>query len=149
MLFYIINLFIVGFAFAGPNNLEKDAQNKVLQSQKVMWSCHILRQKNADKIIKELELTSKTIPVFLVPKGDNFRPVVKFKIKFPREIGQVFVGKSTPLMASDLKDEQFFYAYLNSRINTVELTAKYKSGEQVKEILYLFAPEAREYQMLE
>lgn len=125
----------------------RDSKQPPLLSQKALWFCHILRQKGDSPTIAGLTFKSLKIPVFLIPKDSSVRPLVKLKMQYDRDDWELFIGESQPLK-SETPGSLVTYAFLNSRISTIKLTAKNKNGEKQEETVYLFAPEAREYKMV-
>lgn len=125
---------------------EKIEEEKVLRkSQRAMWIAHILRQKKDAHKISDLNFEFKKVPVFLIPKAESFRPLVKLNLTFEKEDWELFNNDGTVVKKSEDGKERVIYAYLNSRISTVPLTAKGPDGEEEAETIYLFAPEAREF----
>ncbi len=121
-------------------------ERRIKRSQRAMWIAHVLREKNKSKRIKELDIELLKVPVFLVPRAESFRPLVKLKFKFKKEGWGLVDAEGSPLRkVKDKNDEYLIYAYLNSRVSTVELTALGPDKAELKETVYLFAPEAREF----
>ncbi len=121
-------------------------ENEMRSSQRAMWIAHVLRQKKESKRIDDLKLDFLKIPVFLIPKAESFRPLVKLNIKYKRSGWSLFDSSGEALKKSNNSDDYVLYAYLNSRISTVELKAQGPSKDDLQsEKIYLFAPEAREF----
>ncbi|MCB0422259.1 MAG: hypothetical protein KDD61_14775 [Bdellovibrionales bacterium] len=131
--------------WAESNALDPKLQKKVLASQQAIWVAHILRQKPQDKKIVELDFKSIQIPVFLLPHGESFRPLVKLLPVYKKPGWKLYVGKNVPVKESGDTGEYYVYAYLNSRISEIDFFAKNESGDIIKEKVYIFAPEARQF----
>ena len=127
-----------------PKKLTKE-EKQIKKSQKAMWIAHILRQKKSENIISELSLVQDKVPVFLVAQNETFRPLVKLNFSLRDKEWKLFDSNRLPLRYNEATKRYSLYAYLNSRVNTVDLVAENSQGEKKKETLYLFAPEAREF----
>ena len=127
---------------------EKNEQNQIRQTQKALWLAHILRRKQKNNTIDGLKIKTKMIPVFLIPKGNSFRPLVKIKMIFHKPKWKLFVAKNVPAKKTGIEGEYFIYAYLNSRISQVNLYAQDEDGNVQKETMFIFAPEAQEFKMV-
>ncbi len=132
-----------------PNNSKQitPEDREVYKSKQALWIAHILRDKTSSSSIEDLILETDKVPVYLVPQGENFRPMVKLKLKYNKPGWKIFLSDKEPVRKSDVEGEYVVYAYLRSRISTLYLTAVGPKNERVGETLYLFAPEAREYKM--
>jgi len=136
----------VSFAKERPKKLTKE-EKQIKKSQKAMWIAHILREKKDEKIIKELTLVQDKVPVFLVAQNEKFRPLVKLNFSLKKSEARnlkLLDANRLPVRYNEKTQKYSLYAYLNSRLNTVQLTAVDTSGNKKTETLYLFAPEARE-----
>lgn len=121
---------------------------KLLKSQKLLWVAHVLRDKTAAQKIEGLEVVADQIPVYLVPQNENFRPLVKLKLKFNKPGWVLFLNEKDPVRKENDQGEHLVYAYLRSRISTMVITAIGPERQKVSETFYFFAPEAREYKMV-
>lgn len=121
-------------------------EKEMRSSQRAMWIAHVLRQKKESQRIPELSLEFLKIPVFLIPKADSFRPLVQLKLNFKKKGWKLLDSSGQPIRKAKGANEYILYAYLNSRISTVDLIAKGpEKGQEQLEKIYLFAPEAREF----
>ncbi|MCB9025286.1 MAG: hypothetical protein H6625_03140 [Bdellovibrionaceae bacterium] len=136
-------------AFSAQVKMDENFKQKVIKTQQAIWLCHILREKKQESRISNMEFKLTKIPVFMVPKEDAIRPLVKLQIKFEKPGWELFVDDKIPVKKTDDPNIFLVYAYLNSRISEVTFKAKNKDDGSVEsEIVYLFAPEAREYKMV-
>lgn len=118
---------------------------KVEESRRALWLAHVLREREPQKQIEELGVKGDKLPVFLVPSQPTFKPLVKLEFVYPKVGWTLFDAEGQPLPSSGVENEYLLYAYLRSRISTVELKAVGPNEKEQKEIVYLFAPEAREF----
>jgi hypothetical protein len=129
-----------------PKELSKE-EKQLMKAQRALWLAHVLRDRTGQNIIKDLKISKDKIPVFLIPQDDSFRPLVKLEVEFNRPGWNLFIGDKLPMRRQ--KDGSYvLYAYLRSRLNAVEIRAQNEQGAQEREILYLFAPEAREFKLV-
>ncbi len=128
--------------------VQRQEQDQIVQAQKAMWFAHILRQRESGSTVTGLVFPSNQIVVYLLPKGDAFRPLVRLDVRYNRPDWRLVVGDGVPLRAGDGPNELYLYAYLNSRISEVSFEARGPQGQIEREVVYLFAPEAREYRMV-
>lgn len=128
-----------------PKKLTKD-ETAILKSQKAIWIAHVLREKKEDKVLSGLEVVQEKVPVFLVPKGDEFRPLVKLTFKYNGGQEVKLQDATRQLLRFNPATGTYtLYAYLSSHVNSVRITAVPERGERKSETLYIFAPEAREF----
>ncbi len=142
------SVFLKGLeAHASANKkVETPKQEEVtIPSRRALWLAYILRDKPEETRIPDLEVVGEKTPVYLVPQGNSFRPLVKLTFKYAKEKGDLFINKKEPIRELNANGEYVVYAYLQSRISTLTLTARPKGGNAKTETFYLFAPEAREY----
>lgn len=131
---------------ATDKKLETLQQEEItIPSRRALWLAYILRDKPEETRIPDLEVVGEKTPVYLVPQGNSFRPLVKLTFKYAKEKGALFINKKEPIRELNSNGEYVVYAYLQSRISTLTLTAKQQDGSTKTETFYLFAPEAREY----
>lgn len=111
------------------------------------WVAHLLRRTPENLKLKSLEFISTKIPVLLIARPGNLRPLVEIRGKFVRP-GWTLHAQNSPVgQAAGVADFKFF-AFLNGRINEVVLNAKGPNGEIEEERIYLFAPEAQEFTLV-
>lgn len=111
------------------------------------WKAHILRQTEVPTI-EGLTFLSKEVVVRLIPHGAELRPLVEIKGRFDRSDAKLQVGGQDPVWSRTDPKDFSVYAYLNSQISEVAFQIKSTSGEPQTEIVYLFAPEAQEFQVV-
>ncbi len=129
-----------------PKEISKE-EKQLMRAQRALWLAHILRDRSGKNIISDLKISKERIPVFLIPQNDSFRPLVKLEVEFNRPGWQLFIGDKLP-MRKQADGSFVLYAYLRSRLNAVEIRARNEQGAEEREILYLFAPEAREFKLV-
>ncbi len=127
---------------------ETQEEDGVVEAQRAVWLAYVLRQRSEDVRIEGMEIKVLELPVFLVPQGESFRPLVKMRVEFRRPDWELFVGGRTPVNEDDNPNVYAVYAYLNSRISEVEIQARGPGGQLEKEKVYIFAPEAREFKVV-
>ncbi len=115
--------------------------------RKTSWIAHLLRRTPDNLKLKTLEFGETQIPVLLIARPGNLRPLVEVKGKFGRPGWTLFAQNSPVAQAAGSTDFKF-YAFLNGRINEVVLNAKGPNGELEEERVYLFAPEAQEFTLV-
>lgn len=116
-------------------------------TRKTSWIAHLLRRTPLNLRLKTLEFSDTQIPVLLIARPGNLRPLVEVKGVFSRS-GWTLFAQNSPVSQSAGKNEFKFYAFLNGRISEVILTAKGPQGEVEEERVYLFAPEAQEFTLV-
>lgn len=125
------------------------AQSKTLKSNsttKVAWVAHIMRQ--SESRIPELNFFSTTVPVVLVPNENELRPLVEFRYKYEKEGWTIKVQNAPGKLSGPEANVYSLFAFLNSQISEVHFSAIGPGGERQTEIVYLFAPEAQEFQVV-
>jgi hypothetical protein len=141
-----LKLILVFFIFAAED--KKDNINKSqLDKQKVSWVAHVLRQKD-QKTINEVEITETRLPVILVPEKGDLRPLVELKLKLNTDNISLFTPGKRKVKRS--KDGQYFviHAFLNSQVSELTLISEDRDGNTQEEIIYIFAPEAQEFEVI-
>ncbi len=127
---------------------KKTVEPEALKTKQALWVAHILRDKQAPSRLPELKLSQVQLPVYLVPQGESFRPMVKMKLDYNKPGWQLFLSDKEPVRRLDAEGTHVVYAYLRSRISTLFLTSVGPENEVQTETFYLFAPEAREFKMV-
>lgn len=112
-------------------------------SKRAAWFAHPLRIKYQDRI-DGLYIDSEKLPVFLVPTDKNIRPMVQLKLRYDREGWQLFDGEKQSLKKTSVENEYLLYAFLNSKLSTVQFYALGPNEELEEEKLYVYSPEAKE-----
>ncbi len=126
-----------------PKKLNKE-EKEIAKAEKAMWVAHLLRDRKSEFKIKDLDVRQDKVPVLLVPRGNDFRPLVKLNFKYPKEGWELFDVDGNKLRKVG-ESEYLLYAYLRSRISTIDLYSIGPKREKQHETFYVFAPEARAY----
>ena len=131
-----------------PSSASTDDKNDTAQAaQRTLWSAYILRRKTGEAVIEGLRVPARKIPVVLVSKEGRLRPVIEIKGIYDRKGWKLFV-QNYPLRTSDDVNDFKTFAYLNAKINQVALTAKGPNGEVENETIYVYAPDAQEFEVV-
>lgn len=83
----------------------------------------------------------------LVARESKLRPLVEISLSFKRP-GWTIESQGARLLPSSDPTEYRIPAYLNGRINQISLVAKGPKGESESETLYLYAPDAQEFEVV-
>lgn len=134
----------LAFAQSTPATSTGDTQEPV---RKTSWIAHLLRRTPDNLKLKTLEFSETQIPVLLIARPGNLRPLVEVKGKFGRP-GWTLYAQNSPVAQASGSNDFKFYAFLNGRINEVVLNTKGPNGELEEERVYLFAPEAQEFTLV-
>lgn len=116
-------------------------------AQKVTWVANILRQTETPQL-QGLNFFSKSAPVVLIANENELRPLVEFKYKFERPGWKIQVQGQDGKLSGDDPTVFSVFAFLNSQISEITFTAVGPKGEKESEVVYLFAPEAQEFQVV-
>ena len=117
----------------------------VKDSKRAAWYAYALRVKPEDRI-DGLNLKFVKLPVFLVPTEQSFRPLIQMRLLYERPGWMLFDGESFALeKINNSQDEHLVYAFLNSRLSTVQIYAMGPEENLEKEKIYVFSPEAKEF----
>lgn len=120
---------------------------KPIPIKKMSWVAHVLRQNDGTQI-PELEVIQKILPVVLVPHKTDLRPLVEVKVKFDKKNWELFTPDGKPAKKGSNENEFVVFAFLNSQISELAFTIKGPDGENQTEVIYLFAPEVQEFQVV-
>ncbi|CAN5679244.1 hypothetical protein BH10BDE1_BH10BDE1_17290 [soil metagenome] len=116
-------------------------------TRKTTWIAHVLRRTPTNLRLKTLEFPETKLPVLLIARPGNLRPLVEVRGKYNRKGWTLFAQGSAVSQAAGQADFKF-HAFLNGRINEVVLTTRGPNGEFEEERVYLFAPEAQEFSLI-
>jgi hypothetical protein len=116
-------------------------------TRKTSWVAHVLRRTPTNLRLKTLDFPETKLPVLLIARPGNLRPLVEVKGKYNRKGWTLFAQGSAVSQAAGQSDFKF-HAFLNGRINEVVLTTRGPNGEFEEERVYLFAPEAQEFALI-
>lgn len=144
-IFVTMTTSLLSSAAAAAPATEKEAPKE--KTKKASWVAHILRQRS-ESGIQNLSFETERVPVVLVAKNESLRPLVQLKGTYLRDGWQIFAQENKPLTMAEDKKTFTIFAYLNSQVNEVALTAKGPDGAIEREVIYLFAPEAQEFQIV-
>ncbi len=130
-----------------PADLATQPPVQKAETQPTTWFAHILREKPTGQHIQFLGTPEVKIPVLMVYQDNKFRPLIELPIQYVRPGWTLFVQGNIQL-AEDGGPGQFrLYAYLNSRVNLVDITAQGPVGAHEIERIYIVAPEAQEFKV--
>jgi len=113
-------------------------------SKRAAWFAHPLRVKYQNRI-DDLYISDEKLPVFLVPTDKNIRPMVQLRMKYDREGWTLFDGEKQILKETSVENEYLVYAFLNSKLSTVQFYALGPDEELEAEMLYVYSPDAKEF----
>lgn len=120
----------------------EESKFQSLQTLEAKWTAYLLRQKNVNKQISGLEIPDKKVKVFYVVKGEEAKPLVKISVKYPEELGKLYLIGGTPVKKNPESGLYEIYLYLNSRISEVTIISKLKN-KQNSERIFVYAPEVQ------
>ncbi len=148
--------FILVFAIKGVSKPElSEAQNSLQESIKGQnldssstWVAHLIREKNLEKRISDLQIKEGTIPVTMIFKDQKFRPLVQIPIEFLRPGWSVFIQEKILVPFQNQIGSYKLFAYLNSRVNEVDIVVKGPNNGIEKERIYIVAPDAQEFKIV-
>ncbi len=133
----------------GPENkAEVTTAPGTTNIQRTVWVAHVLRRKSNEFLIKNFSLTESRLPIVLVAKKDELRPTVTIRGKFERQGWKLLIEGATPVVFDEGKTTFSIHAHLKGRINKMNLTAVGPNGERENEALYIYAPEAMEFKVV-
>ncbi len=115
--------------------------------RKTAWTAHLLRRTPENLRLKTLEFPETKINVLIIARNDSLRPLVEVNGVYNRP-GWVLFAQNVPVSQAATGSQFKFYAFLTARINEVVLTSRGPNGELEEERIYLFAPEAQEFQLV-
>lgn len=123
------------------------AQEGTEPPRKTSWVAHLLRRTPDNLKLRTLEFSNTQIPILLIPRPGNLRPLVEVVGKFGRP-GWTLYAQNSPVAQAAGSTDFKFHAFLNGRINEIVINAKGPNGEVEEERVYLFAPEAQEFTLV-
>ncbi|MBN8536590.1 MAG: hypothetical protein J0M15_06020 [Deltaproteobacteria bacterium] len=154
--FRFICLFLLIFVLEGVSAQEKNEVQKPLQESvksptidnSSTWVAHLIRDKNVNQRISDLLIKEGTIPVTMIFKDQKFRPLVQIPIEFARPGWSVFIQEKFLAPISDQPGSYKLFAYLNDRVNEVEIVVRGPKKEIERERVYIVSPDAQEYKIV-
>lgn len=138
---------LVFIAFLIFSEISFSQSKNFSKGQNVSWLAHILRQTESPQL-QGLNFFSKSVPVVLVPNENELRPLVEIKYKFEREGWKIQVQGAPGKIANENDKIYTIFAFLNSQVSEIFFTAIGPEGQKETETVYLFAPEAQEFQVV-
>lgn len=142
-------------AISEIKDVELDAvtQNKSMLSlapKKTTWWAKVVRQNVKKNIIPEMRFTATKYPIYLVNSDDKFRPLAVIEISLLNDpTGELYVDGIERLPKNPETGRHILFAYLNSKSNEVVLTYKNPEGKAAAEKIFIIAPEAQEYEVVQ
>ncbi len=116
-------------------------------TRKTAWIAHVLRRTPANLRLQTLEFPETQLPILLIARPGNLRPLVEVRGKYFRK-GWTLFAQGSPVSQSVGQSDFKFHAFLNGRISEIILTSRGPAGEVEEERVYLFAPEAQEFTLI-
>lgn len=142
----LLLIYQIFLCFSLARAADEEPANPIVGTD-VSWLAHVLRQ-NDSPGITNLKFSQERIPVMLVPHKKDLRPLVEIKVTYDRPDWTLFTPDGKPAKRGSLANEYVIFAFLNSQISELALTAKGPNSEKQTEMIYLFAPEAQEFQVV-
>ncbi len=148
-----IELIAIGLG-AWPSHSYGQEQTKVqelsppLEKQEVpskVWLAHILRQKKSGPTIPFLNFKTQKVPVTLVPKNGTLQAMISLEGLLERVGWSLSLEPRVQLLEEKGRRDFSIHLFITSRINEFTLIVKNSKGEELKEKVFVFAPEANEY----
>lgn len=109
---------------------------------------HVIRQQG-EELILGLSIVSNELVVEMVNHQSKIRPRVNLKFKYDRKDWQLYLQDQLLLEPNDQDGIITIPAFLNEKINEVSLFARGPHGALQVEKIYIYAPEAREFEITE
>ncbi len=109
---------------------------------------HVIRQQG-EELILGLSIVSNELVVEMVNHQSKIRPRVNLKFKYDRKDWQLYLQDQLLLEPNDKDGIITIPAFLNEKINEVSLFARGPHGALQVEKIYIYAPEAREFEITE
>jgi hypothetical protein len=119
-----------------------------LSPRKTTWWAKIVRQNVPKNFIPEVRFAATKFPIYLVNSQDRFRPMAIIDISLSDAEGELFVDGTQRLPKNPETGRHILFAYLNSKSNEVVLTYKNTQGVAKAEKIFIVAPEAQEYSVV-
>ena len=133
---------------SGPSATPVPAIGKVPPiKQKTVWVAHVLRRKSAQNVITSLEIEEKNLPVFLISRTDELQPTITVNGTFNKPNAKLF-AQGTELDVDPETHEFEVTMRLRGRLNECKLTAITPDGKKEVETIYIYAPEAMQFQVV-
>lgn len=147
-----LNLFFLSFIsglLLGRGVYAEDT--KTPSAQKANWVGHILRQPAPGAEIHGLDFYNDRVPVVLIPQNGKLRPLIELRGHFLRP-GWVLHqpdGKPVSSAPDQIPSDFAIYAYIRGKVNEVDLVAEGPKKEIERERVFIFSPEAQEFEVVD
>jgi hypothetical protein len=146
-LFFLIAILVVMQPVCSLAQSEQEKVKTQAPPKKMSWVAHILRQKEKEQI-PEIQVKPEVLPVYLVPHKDDLRPLVEVIFVTTNDKNDYFTAGDRPIKKR-APNEYSVFAFLNSQISELLIVSRNRdSGEKKEEIVYIFAPESQEFQVV-
>lgn len=122
-------------------------QPKESSTQPTAWLAHIIRPKK-DGSIDDLTLPETQLPIVMVRSGQRFRPMIEVPLSFDRPGWSLLIQGTIPVTPTTTPGKHKIFAYMNGKINEMLLVARSPTGESLSERIYIYAPEAQEFNVV-
>ena len=115
--------------------------------QKTVWVAHLLRRKSPKNVITSMDLSETNLPVFLITRKDEIQPNITVNGTFNKPGAKLF-AQGTELDVDSETHEFEVTMRLRGKLNECTLTAVTPDGIKETETIYIYAPEAMQFQVV-
>ena len=126
--YWQISLAQISVGESGKDNSVVDSKNSSIESNQVheekKWTAFVLRRKNPQDRIPELEVVDLKLPVLLRPIKERIRPFVELRIQYKNESNLLFLTDDKPVEKDSYPLQYKVYVYLNGKINEITLISR-------------------------
>lgn len=119
-----------------------------LSPRKTTWWAKVVRMNSQKNFIPEIRMAATKFPIYLVESDNRFRPLAVIDIALDDMNGEIYVDGFQRLPRNPETGRHVLFAYLNSKSNEVILTYKNPQGLTKAEKIFIVAPEAQEYNVV-
>jgi hypothetical protein len=120
--------------------------------QPTPWKAHVVRSQLADQQIPGLRLKDSELAIALVDRDGVMRPTSSVQFQVAGRSWKVFVASTDGIeLAADQDGWYTVTIHLNGKVNQLDLVAQRQSGsgvQTVRERVFVYAPEAMEFQVI-
>lgn len=117
------------------------------ESQPTSWVAHIMQPKK-DGAITGLTIPQMELPVVTIKSEQRFRPMVEVPLHYERPGWKLLIQGKIPVSPGTEEGTYKVFAYMNSRISELLLVAQGPDGAKEVERIYIYAPEAMEFNVV-
>ncbi len=128
-----------------PSASEPPAENSI---QRTNWQARIIRSKKSEELMENLGLPEIQLPVVMVHSGTKFRPMVEIPVSFKARGWTLFIQDKIQVTPTGEPGKFKIFAYMNGPLNEMLLVAHGPSGKKRSEIVYIYTPEAQEFNVV-